>query len=142
MSYIQLSLEGLDETHIKIDRNNHELVRDLEAIVYRGADRMETTARRHAPVGRTRNLVTSIRKKDVSKILNVPDRLRKTVTARKAKGNHLHLNELGTRERIQNTSRRMTGRMSARPFMAVAEAEAMPPYVREVESRIRREVII
>lgn len=139
---VDIRLDGMDETIHSINTNDRDLIHDLEKIVKRGATRTVKVAKSLAPKGKTGNLRKSIRTRDVSRDIGLRDRLAKTVTPRGKRGRHFFLNELGTQERIQNSTGRRTGSMPARPFMDRAVQQATPNYVREVEARIKREVII
>lgn len=159
MPKVSFELDGALFTQ-RISSFERDKINDLEKITKRGSQRMAKAAKRAAPVsgGRTvrrggtqvripgRQLRQSIRAKDVSKRLGRPERLSHTVTARGAKGNHLHLVTLGTS--IRSTKRpiapwgTMRGRMTANDFMARAEQSITPSYNAEIRARLMRKVVI
>lgn len=136
MPEFTIKLEGQEEFRVRISNYDRETMLDLEKIVKRNSTRIVKHAKKGAPF-HTGNLRDSIRTKDVSKNLDLSYRLAKTIAARKIKGPHRHLVELGTVERITKSGA-SRGRMPANPFMARAEAAVAPMYIKEVRERILR----
>ena len=135
-----IRIDGIPEVIRLTENYNAELVEDLRRIVRKHSAAVTRSARQAAPRGKTGNLRSSIRSRDVSRqIGNLPG-LSKTVTARGRKGNHLHWVEQETRSRM--SSRGARGRMPANPFMERVARAQTPAYHAEVRARIQRKVVI
>jgi len=140
MAKVTFQLEGQERLTVRVSQYEREFIRDLEKITTRGAGRVARAGKAQAPV-RSGNLRRSIRQKDVSRRIGMAYRLAKTVTARGRIGNHLHLVQLGTRQRTSRNGGNR-GRMPANPFLARAQASASSQFHLEIQERIRRRVEI
>jgi len=137
MTTFTITLDNQDQVTVKIHAYERDLIHELEKIVKKNASSVAKQAKINAPLGPTGNLKSSIRTKDVSKLMGISDKLAKTVVARKPKGAHRHWNELGAR-----STSHPRGKMPAQPFMAPAEKAVAPTFNAEIRARILKKVEI
>ena len=141
MSTFTITLENGDHLEVRISSYERDMRHDLKKIIKKYSKVTAREARSRAPIGPTGNLRRSIRAKDVSQLIGAEDGLAKTVVARKPKGPHRHLVELGTGPRYTRSGA-YRGVMPARPFMEPAERAVAPAFSREIRARILKKVEI